>query len=207
MAADAEPAHPFDLVSVWLAALAWVADSRWRRLSGGTHTAALLDWVEGLDLRVVALRLAQPEDFGAGDSPGGWDLCSTAEEVPRGLGPRVAGNVASLLLLDGTAKLLSSQSFVLLPYPAAGSPNKLLSAAAERLRQVKQHIPGLGREAEAAGPDGAGAAVAFPEAGALEPQASSGKEHKLGSRLRGFLGGKKKEGSVGKRVLGLRARC
>lgn len=72
MAADAEPAHPFDLVAVWLAALAWVADSRWRRLSGGSHTAALLEWVEALDLRVVALRLAEPEDFGAADSPGGY---------------------------------------------------------------------------------------------------------------------------------------
>lgn len=67
--ADAEPAHPFDLVAVWLAALAWVGDSRWRRLSGGAHMAALLDWLEALDLRVVALRLASPEDFGA-ESPG-----------------------------------------------------------------------------------------------------------------------------------------
>jgi hypothetical protein len=86
------------------------------------------------------------------------------------------------------------------PHPAptaAGSPNKLLSAATERLRQVKQHIPGLGREAEAAGPDSAGAAASFPEAGALEAQAGGGKEQKLGSRLRGFLGGKKKEGGSG----------
>lgn len=72
MAADAEPGHPFDLVAVWLAALAWVADSRWRRLSSGPHTAALLEWLEALDLRVVALRLAEPEDLGAAESPGGW---------------------------------------------------------------------------------------------------------------------------------------
>lgn len=121
MAADAEPAHPFDLVSVWLAALAWVADSRWRRLSGGTHTAALLDWVEGLDLRVVALRLAQPEDFGAGDSPGGWELCSTAEEVPRGLATSSHWYCRQPLLLGGITTLASSQSIVLLPtmQPAA----------------------------------------------------------------------------------------
>lgn len=68
--ADGEAAHPHDLVAAWLAALAWVADSRWRRLPAGPHQAALLEWLEALDLRVVALRLAQPEDFGA-DSPGG----------------------------------------------------------------------------------------------------------------------------------------
>lgn len=59
---------------------------------------------------------------------------------------------------------------------------------------MKQHIPGLGREVDAAGQGGPGAAAPFPEAGAMEAQASGGKEQKLGSRLRGFLGGKKKEG-------------
>ena len=59
---------------------------------------------------------------------------------------------------------------------------------------MKQHIPGLGREAEAAGQGGAGAAAPFPDTAALEAQSSGGKEQKLGSRLRGFLGGKKKEG-------------
>ena len=67
--ADAEPAHPFDLVAAWLAALGWVADSRWRRLPSGSHQAALVEWLECLELRVVALSLAQPADF-APDSPG-----------------------------------------------------------------------------------------------------------------------------------------
>lgn len=71
--ADAEPGHPFDLVAAWLAALPWVADSRWRRLAAGPHSEALAGWVEALDLRVTALRLAQPEDFLLdGASPGGW---------------------------------------------------------------------------------------------------------------------------------------
>ena len=89
MGADAEPAHPFDLVAVWLAALAWVADSRWRRLSGGSHTAALLEWVEALDLRVVALRLAQPDDFGAGDSPGGWHVACCVLQLCVGASNRL----------------------------------------------------------------------------------------------------------------------
>jgi hypothetical protein len=67
--AAAEPAHPFDLVAAWLAALGWVADSRWRRLPSGPHQAALAEWLECLELRVVALSLAQPADF-APDSPG-----------------------------------------------------------------------------------------------------------------------------------------
>jgi hypothetical protein len=72
MHADAEPAHPFDLAAPWLAALAWVADSRWRRLPAGPHLEALAGWVEALELRAVALRLAQPADFGLeGGSPGG----------------------------------------------------------------------------------------------------------------------------------------
>jgi len=61
--ADAEPAHPYDLVAVWLAALAWVADARWRRLTTGPHQQALMAWLEALELRVVALSLSQPEDF------------------------------------------------------------------------------------------------------------------------------------------------
>ncbi|KAL4425738.1 hypothetical protein ABPG75_009754 [Micractinium tetrahymenae] len=61
--AEAGPAHPFDLVAVWLAALAWVADPRWRRLTTVPHHAALMAWLEALELRVVALQLAQPEDF------------------------------------------------------------------------------------------------------------------------------------------------
>lgn len=88
--ADAEPGHPFDLVAAWLAALPWVADSRWRRLPSGPHLEALLEWLEALELRVVALRLAQPEDFGMeGGSPG-------EERMERGV-RRVCGCGGMLL--------------------------------------------------------------------------------------------------------------
>lgn len=71
--AEASPLHPHDMVAAWLAALAWVADPRWRRLSAGPHQAALMAWLEALELRVVALQLAQPEDFapeGSGEGQG-----------------------------------------------------------------------------------------------------------------------------------------
>jgi hypothetical protein len=113
--ADAEPAHPFDLVAVWLAALGWVADSRWRRLPSGPHQTALMEWLESLELRVVALSLAQPADF-APDSPG-MHACLC---VPAALHSNAHCCSAATATLPGSAQLTNSTAAWEPWYPSAG---------------------------------------------------------------------------------------
>lgn len=61
MVAEASPAHPHELVAVWLEALNWIADPRWRRLSmPGPHYAAALELSEALHMRVLSLKLMSP---------------------------------------------------------------------------------------------------------------------------------------------------
>ena len=171
--ADAEPAHAADLVAAWLAALSCVADSRWRRLGTGPHQGALLEWLEALDLRVVALRLAQPEDFGGG---------------PAGAAGRRAGSrerVSSWAPLPCSWPHHPTATHP--ATPAGGSPT-LLDAAASRLKQVRQHLPGLG--GSSAHGEGSAAAAAA-EAGEGPPPDGAAPSPQRGSKLRSFLGGKK----------------
>jgi len=61
--AEAQPEHPTHVAGVWLAALLWLEDGRWRKLrSGGAPTDALEALLDSLSCRTLLLSLpAQPE--------------------------------------------------------------------------------------------------------------------------------------------------
>ena len=61
--AEAQPEHPRHAAAVWLAALLWLEDARWRKLrSGGAPTDALEALLDALSRRVLLLSLPAPED-------------------------------------------------------------------------------------------------------------------------------------------------
>lgn len=61
--AEAQPEHPQHAAAVWLAALLWLEDGRWRKLrSGGAPTDALEALLDALSRRVLLLSLPAPEE-------------------------------------------------------------------------------------------------------------------------------------------------
>ncbi len=65
--AEAQPEHPAHIAGVWLAALLWLEDGRWRKLrSGGAPTDALEALLDSLSRRTLLLSLpAQPDPASA----------------------------------------------------------------------------------------------------------------------------------------------
>ena len=70
--AEAQPEHPAHIAGVWLAALLWLEDGRWRKLrSGGAPTDALEALLDSLSRRTLLLSLpGQPEPTGAPPAAG-----------------------------------------------------------------------------------------------------------------------------------------
>lgn len=65
--ADSNAEHPLDIVAVWLEALSWLNDSRWRRLPSGPHKTELSSFLAVLDQRVEIVQALTPEGL-AGSS-------------------------------------------------------------------------------------------------------------------------------------------
>ena len=161
-------------MAVWLAALSWVADSRWRRLPSGAHLEALVAWLEALELRVVALRLAQPEDFALeAGSPGGRRLCNW-----------LSGALYAICTLEAAEEAMSSCAC------HAGAGSKVLSGAADRLKSMRQRFSS---SSASAGAEEGGTGQP------LLPSGGEGGEEQLGQKLksgfRSLLGKSGKEGA------------
>ena len=85
--AEAQPEHPAHIMGVWLAALLWLQDARWRKLrSGGAPTDALEALLDSLSRRTLLLSLpAQPEPAGAHMAAGAVpDDCAPLAPVESG---------------------------------------------------------------------------------------------------------------------------
>ena len=94
--AEAQPEHPVHIAGVWLAALLWLEDGRWRKLrSRGAPTDALEALLDALSRRVRLLSLAPPDQDAAQTLAGAaagslaadeqalpWDTGMPVKEVP-----------------------------------------------------------------------------------------------------------------------------
>lgn len=71
-AAEARPGAPGHIAAVWLAALLWLEDPRWRKLrTGGAPTEALEGLLDALSRRVLLLNLPPPAKESAPATPSG----------------------------------------------------------------------------------------------------------------------------------------
>lgn len=71
-AAEARPGAPCHIAAVWLAALLWLEDARWRKLrSGGAPTDAVEGLLDALSRRVLLLNLPPPAHEPAPTTPSG----------------------------------------------------------------------------------------------------------------------------------------
>lgn len=81
--AEAQQEHPAHIAGVWLAALLWLEDGRWRKLrSGGAPTDALEALLDSLSRRTLLLSLPGQPDGADAHSAAGADPDEYAPLAP-----------------------------------------------------------------------------------------------------------------------------
>lgn len=131
--------HPQEMIAPWMDILRWLADSRWRRLPPGSHTAALSEFLDGLSRRTQVIGVLTPEELVDPNSRERRNplsaVASAAAGKLRQIGQSSGGHGEASLVGDSTGRSEATSS------SSGGNATYHASPTAQQQQQQPQPQP------------------------------------------------------------------